>query len=804
MDIKIKKFFRKQIEILNIHNINYHSINIELVYDKKEDKLKKTPLQVPPYKDKKLTSFFDNNKNGLVIPLGEIYNCLIGVDVDNKNGTLEFFEELALDNEYDLNTLSVKTINNGMHYYFRLNDIQREELKNFTASTGQCFTTNDQKRNIDIKYNNQIFFGPSYIKYDDEIKTYEIENDTKPDELPDFLFNEILRIYKLQNPIKYNSLKEENDTKENNKKIVIKKASKERENIIKNYLECLDKKRFDSYDDWLSIGAILWNEGCSYELFDEYSQKSEKYEKNSCQKLWINFSDDREKKATIKKLIELAEIDSENNKGLFERAIVNDCSAILDLLYINGPSDVHMGYLFYNLNKDDFVYDDCNEQWYNINKYGIYVVDKKGDTLKNRINHTLLCAIKKEYIRLLKSITNDEDTNQSKNLFKKYQSLMKYCTSTNNKENLIKEVRLLYTINKIYEKMDTINPNLIGFLNGVYDLGTFTFRRAKKEEFVSVTTNYEYEEANPEKKKEAWNILESIFSDKDELKYVLKHISLGLYGVNPEEKFYIWIGTGGNGKGILRDIIQVVLGEYYDSMDINYLYKSNIVRSDAPNPVMAKKKNSRFVVTTEPECEQMLKCSILKSLSGNDPQQVRDLYGSAFNYIPKFKLVVQTNNDPLFEAFDGGMRRRPVLIRFSNKFVETPVLPHEKLIDKSLKKKIVIDKIYNNEFFEIFVEHYKIYLNEGLKMPERFLNDTAEFVKNNDPVNEWIEANIVKTNDKKDGIKANELYENYLDYMNNDDKGISSTKFKNILFSEGIIQKKKSDANYYIGIKYKK
>lgn len=802
---EIRTFLKKQIDILNNNNIIYHSIDIQLSWNDVEQKLKKNPIGMPTYKNKKINCNYDSTKNGLIIPLGQKYGGLIGVDVDNKNDTINFFNNLAMDNDFDLNTLAIKTINDGMHYYFKLSEEQQKKLNNFMASTALCFTTIEQKRNIDIKYNNQVFFGPSYLTLNNKIYKYEIETDTEPIILPDFLYTEILKNHLDQGNANKKICNNTLNIEKNQPNIQPekRKINKENEERLRIYLNCINPKRFDDRNEWLILGAIIYNEFGSFDLFEEYSKKSLKYDKIGCAMLWNSFKDDHNKKVYIKKLIELAEYDTENNRALFTHALINDIFGILDTLYNFGPSDLYMSYLFYNLNKHDFMYDTINETWYAINEYGIYNINKKGDPVKKRMDQCLISAIKKEYIRLFKLITNDADASLSKALFKKYQALVKYCASARNSDNLLSKVKLLYIVDRVYEKMDSINPNLIGFENGVYDLKENIFRNAMPEEYISVTTGYNYKIADSILKKEAMKLFETIFPDQEELKYVLKHISLGLYGANPQEQFFIWIGSGANGKGFLRDIIQIVIGDYYDTMDITYLYKSNIIRADAPNPVMARKKNSRFVVSSEPEGDVVLKSSTIKSLSGNDPQQVRMLYGDSFNYVPKFKLVIQTNNEPVFFGFDGGMKRRATMINFPTKFVENPILFYEKQIDKTLKKKITIDKQYIHEFFEIFVDHYKLYLFEGFKMPSRFEEDTKKFIKNNDPIGEWIESNVEKTNKVKDMVRASYLYNDYIDYMEKDDRGVTQLLFKNTLCTMGITQKKKKDGLYYVGIKLK-
>src|SRR5437899_1088708 len=81
------------------------------------------------------------------------------------------------------------------------NEEQKKGLENFMSSTGLCFTTPENQRNIDVKYSNQFFFGPSYLIHDGHIKKYEIETDSEPVILPYYLYDEILKTHEDQNAI---------------------------------------------------------------------------------------------------------------------------------------------------------------------------------------------------------------------------------------------------------------------------------------------------------------------------------------------------------------------------------------------------------------------------------------------------------------------------------------------------------------------------------------------------------------------------------------------------------------------------
>src|SRR5436305_1340550 len=106
----MEEFLRDQREKLESYGLVYYSIGLELSRDK-EGRLKKGAKGLPKYKDKKVKSKVDELKNGMIILLGKRYGGLIGVDVDNKNDTVRFFKEMSEEQGYDLDTLTVRTVN---------------------------------------------------------------------------------------------------------------------------------------------------------------------------------------------------------------------------------------------------------------------------------------------------------------------------------------------------------------------------------------------------------------------------------------------------------------------------------------------------------------------------------------------------------------------------------------------------------------------------------------------------------------------------------------------------------------------
>jgi hypothetical protein len=151
-----------------------------------------------------------------------------------------------------------------------------------------------------------------------------------------------------------------------------------------------------------------------------------------------------------------------------------------------------------------------------------------------------------------------------------------------------------------------------------------------------------------------------------------------------------------------------------------------------------------------------------------------------------------------------GMKRRHVVINFLTKFVKNPVLPNEVLIDTNLKHMITIEKMFILEFLEILIDHFGLYLKDKMdNPPERFKSDTSVFVKNNDPIGEWLDSNVMLTKNYLDVISATDFYDNFIDFMNGE-KIFNHNSFKNALFMLGIEQKRKSAGNFYIFVKFKK
>jgi phage/plasmid-associated DNA primase len=259
--------------------------------------------------------------------------------------------------------------------------------------------------------------------------------------------------------------------------------------------------------------------------------------------------------------------------------------------------------------------------------------------------------------------------------------------------------------------LNNINNLILAFKNGVYDFKNYEFRNALSSELITNTVNYDYEKADPQIKKELYNILADIFPDFEELSYLLKTISLGLVGTNIYKEIYVW--TGNQGKTIIGNLTKSVLENYLRYFDPTYFKK----KCDISLHLMVHLKDTRLLFIEENFA--ILNVDNLKKIT-NDTIQARNLFVlDGFNYTSKFKPILVTNSDINLDKYDQKLVERFRFISFPNIFVKEPKLDFERKVDIDLPEKLS-DKKYSLAFLEILLDNYKDLIMYGLTIPKRF------------------------------------------------------------------------------------
>ena len=485
-------------------------------------------------------------------------------------------------------------------------------------------------------------------------------------------------------------------------------------------------------------------------------------------------------------------------KKLYEKdplleIISNDAKKIMEDIFSNGISKLLCANLYFILNMNFNLYDTTNNEWYLMNEYGLYIKNNNSSNLKNTIRLDIEDVLKQQYEILSKKMVSKEESNR---LLATHRDHMKFLTNYRIFNNIISKLEVMFEQYQQNENLDNVNPYVIGFDNGVYDLKEDIFRNALPNEYISMTTGYQFTKVENKYIDELEKIFIEIFPGISERKYILKTLSLSLIGTKLLDEVYIWSGSGDNGKDFMQNLLFSTLGNYFSPMDIEYFTKNaHGVHAKAPDPIMADKRNKRFVITNNASETVHLRYKKLNKLFCTKPVSVKPLYKESFDFVPKFNLIIQCNNKITIDmetASDNKIR----IINFATKYNDHTLAGEGKIDDNYKLAFFMILKKYYNEFMANDYQDGK----GKLEMPERIKKDTEDYLTENDPIQAFLDEMITKTDDHRDFVSSSKLYKSFLSHCNNKTLGYTTIKFKSAMLKKGFNYKKTNKGRGYTNI----
>jgi P4 family phage/plasmid primase-like protien len=568
--------------------------------------------------------------------------------------------------------------------------------------------------------------------------------------------------------------------------------------LILEVIENLAQVRFDYYPHWLRLGFILYNENFTLQEFIEISKRSKKYNAASSpqwiKEKWFNFRKSRLNQSMLWRWL------SEDNPEAYHELVARRKDF---WMLMNCMSHAEVAQFFYNMKTDGYTYhESCG--WYqlgNNNRWDLY--ERVPSMLKSDIWNTLK-KVAKEHLQAIPEPEDDSEDEQK--VYKsKVKAIWKFVSSVGTSgfvDGVIAFLPSMYKDDDLPKKMDE-QRHLFAFQDKVLDLNTMEVRPIEPMDYISINTEYDYPEKRcPKAREELIDTLRSIFETNEEIeqspdtmgemtKYVLDHIATCLSGNNKYERFYIWSGKGGNGKGVLSELVKRALGLYYHPIPHTIITKMSD-KKDSACPPLAKAKGKRFVQFSEPEAEDKFQVGLVKELTGGDEITARDLYKTTIIYKPQWSLYGQTNNIPKLNRADGGAGRRVRIIMFLMSFVLDPSGAFQKAINVDLKDKIVKSVEWRNEFMWLLIEAYIRVRDNGLVEPQCVLEASKEYMEDNNPVGAWLKSNYTigkDPNDNRYWVSASELLRVY---QSDTHHPISAERFKGGMVLCDIEQKKVS------------
>jgi P4 family phage/plasmid primase-like protien len=523
----------------------------------------------------------------------------------------------------------------------------------------------------------------------------------------------------------------------------------------KKLLPMLADFRAEDRNEWISIGWLLYNIGegsnDALELWIEFSSRCEdKFDEKECIDIWDKMT---KKNLTIRTLHYYAKID---NEDLYNEYKKEKAENIIKQSLEGSHNDIAK--LLYSEYSEEFVCANIpNNTWYQFKNHK-WVEIEEGVYLREKISSHLTRIYGDFGAKLFNATSGCIDKTEDSIYQSRITQTKKIISNLKNscfKSNVMKEAKDIFYYENFTKKLD-VNPYLIGFKNGVYDLKLNVFRAGRPEDFLSkaMPISFVNFNKNDERVKDVYDYLEKVFPDKSVRQYFLDTTSDVFVGGNQQKIGIFWTGEGDNAKSVTQTILEKMLGEYAIKISTTLLTgkKTNI---GGASPELARAAGTRWAVFEEPDKDEVINTGIFKSITGNDTYWARDLFEKGKNtkeIVPLFMSIFISNSLPRFKGGgDKAVWNRVKVIPFESTFVRAGEPCPETYEEQLLQKRFPMDTQFSDKipalleaFAWVLLEHRKSILGKGRIEPEKVKMATALYRKQNDIYRQFVDECIVE------------------------------------------------------------
>lgn len=353
------------------------------------------------------------------------------------------------------------------------------------------------------------------------------------------------------------------------------------------------------------------------------------------------------------------------------------------------------------------------------------------------------------YYQLMEHYTGEKQTNWLRQIISEMGSLAKRKIYIEDLERECRKQRHELPFDK--------NVYLLGFENGVFDARDGTFRPHSAENYLTRLLPYDLPtQSDPVTRSAIQQVIKDIMPDDEVREFLLLTLALNLEGLNRHNMAMVWTGSGGNGKGILKLLMQRAFCDTHHEPPATFL-TSERPSADKPAADLVGLEHARSVFCSEPENGRKANSGFVKYITGNDVVNVRNVHEKvARSYRPRFLITLLCNAIPLFQGAETevrGLWRRLKIIKFEMEFVEHPQKSYERKLDHQLEERT---ESWGPEFMLMLIEQYRAYIANGrqVAVPDKVQANLEEQKEENDPFPNWFEQNLQEVEGSKVHVHA--------------------------------------------------
>jgi P4 family phage/plasmid primase-like protien len=269
-----------------------------------------------------------------------------------------------------------------------------------------------------------------------------------------------------------------------------------------------------------------------------------------------------------------------------------------------------------------------------------------------------------------------------------------------------------------------------------------------------------------------------------------------LTGKTGEHCFFIFYGTGRNGKSTLVETLLYVWGTYARSANGDTFLsgrRPGTIRDD-----LHALRGARLVKAVETGKNARLDEETVKEHTGGDTLTTRALYGQQTEWKPVHKLILVSNDRPHIEGTDEGIWSRVRMVPF------TEFIPEKERIPDYFEKKL---KAEASGILNWALEGLRQYRKRGLSAPQEVREATQDYRSEENIVQQFLDARCIVDSNAQPSPEGNqwwstpvELQTAFRDFCVSQGIRFYRLKLKETLEQLGFRQERTHSNRYWCGI----
>ena len=282
--------------------------------------------------------------------------------------------------------------------------------------------------------------------------------------------------------------------------------------------------------------------------------------------------------------------------------------------------------------------------------------------------------------------------------------------------------------------------------------------------------------------------IEEFQPDAQQRRMVQVGFGIGLLGITVQRLFFHY-GNGANGKSVAMEVMCRVLGEAAVTLPSSSFFGPS-GQAGGASPDIALLHGRRLLRVKELPRGEPLREDLVKELTGGEEMSVRDLYAGYFTFRPIFTAHMSGNDYPEITGTDNGIWRRMAVVLWPKTIPDDQQRDFEDVVGEFMEESAGI--------LNWLIEGARIFLTEGLVIPEQVAKETQRYRDDMDPTSGFVSQCVRPKGDEE--VLARDLYRAYTAWAGASAiKPISETRFGRIM-GKKFQRLEGAQARRYIGI----